>query len=242
MSKEIKKLFDHLPELTDRSVQGSISRVLVSQLSPTQNAVGLDEIEEKKKTIRKKSEKPDDLRDYLLQRSIPVIIGNNGNFYLIDHHHLAYSVWGELGDISVPVEVVKNWSVIDGFSFWKAMRENNWLYPFSGDGGGPLPPDRLKHHVKDLENDIFRSLSWKVRQKYGYVKTADNAIFAEFRWADFYRSRIIFDVQLKKQIDIRELTLEKVRDDDKGDYEKLTEYAMYLATSEEARGLPGFRG
>lgn len=241
MSKAMKKIFDHLPELTDKSKQGSISRVLVSQLRPTQNAVGFDEITEKRKTIRKKSAKPDELQDYLLQRSIPIIIGNKDNFHLIDHHHLAYAVWNELGDMYLPVEVVKNWSVIEGYSFWRAMRENNWLYPFGGDGAGPLPPDRLIHHIKDMENDIFRSLSWQVRLKYGYVKSADNAIFAEFRWADFYRSRIIFDIQLKKQMDIKELTLEKVRDDDDDDFEKLLDYAMYLATSEEAKGLPGYR-
>jgi len=242
MPKEIHHLFDHLPEITDRSEQGAICRVLVSQLRPTQNAVGFDEIVEKQKKIRKKTEKPDDLQDYLMQQAIPVIIGNGGEFYQIDNHHLARSVWNELGDMDMPVEAVKHWSVIEGDSFWKAMRKNKWLYPFAGDGSGPLPPKKLKTHVKDLENDIFRSLSWVVRQKYGYVKSPGNAIFAEFKWANFYRSRIIFDVQLKEQLDIEELTLEKVKDEDKGDYQELLDYAMYLATSDEAKGLPGYRG
>ncbi|HHE33012.1 MAG TPA: hypothetical protein ENL07_10445 [Chlorobaculum parvum] len=242
MPKDIHKLFDYLPEITDRSEQGSICRVLVSRLRPTQNAVGFDEIFKKRKKIRKKTDNPDDLQDYLMQRAIPVIIGNGGEFYQIDYHHLAYSVWHELGDMYLPVEVVKNWSVIEGYSFWKAMRKNKWLYPFAGDGGGPLPPDQLKTHIKDLENDIFRSLSWKVREKYGYVKSPSNAIFAEFKWANFYRSRIIFDVQLKEQLDIKELTLEKVKDEEKGDYKRLLKLAMYLATSDEAKGLPGFRG
>lgn len=242
MSKDVHKLFNHLPEITDQSKQGSICKILVSRLRPTQNAVGFDEIAEKQKKVRKKSDNPDDLQNYLMQRAIPVIIGNGGEFYLIDHHHLARSVWNELGDMNLPVEVVKNWSVIEGYSFWKAMRKKQWLYPFSGDGSGPLPPKKLKAHVKDLENDIFRSLSWEVRQRYGYVKSPGNAIFAEFKWANFYRSRIIFDVQLKEQLDIKELTLEKVKDDDKGDYKELLDYAMYLATSDEAKGLPGFRG
>lgn len=242
MPNHTHNLFKHLPEITDQSKQGSICRVLVSQLRPTQNAVGFDEVVEKRTLIGKKSEKPDDLQDYLMQRAVPVIIGNGGKFYLIDHHHLVCSVWHELGDMYLPVEVVKNWSVIEGYSFWKAMRKNQWLYPFSGDGSGPLPPKELKPHVKELENDIFRSLSWEVRQKYGYVKSPGNAIFAEFKWANFYRARIIFDVQLKKQLDIKELTLEKVKDENKGDYKELLDYAMYLATSDEARGLPGYRG
>lgn len=242
MTNDIHELFDHLPKCSDTSKQGSINRVLVSQLKPTQNAVGFDEIFEKRSKLKKKKDKPDTLKDYLIQRVIPIIIGNNGKYYLIDHHHLAYTIWQELGDIYLPVEVIKNWSAIESYSFWKAMRENSWVYPFSGDGGGPLPPKKLKNHIKDLENDIFRSLSWVIRKRYGYVKSPQNAIFAEFKWANFFRARIIFNKQIKDQLDIEDLTLQQVKEDDKGDYKALIDLAMYLATSKEARGLPGYRG
>lgn len=243
MSKNNKKdLFDHLDDCTPKSAQGSICKLKVSKLKPTQNGVGMDEIAVKKQKLAKKSKNLQKLKDYLIQRAIPIIIGNDGKFYLIDHHHLAFSVWEELGDIYLPVEVIKNWSDIEGYSFWKAMRENNWLYPFSGSGSGPLPPNKLKEHVKDLENDIFRSLSWVVRQKYGYVKSPANAIFAEFKWGNFYRSRIIFNMQMKKNIDIKDLKLKDIKDDDEEDYKKLVELAMYLSTSKEAQGLPGYRG
>lgn len=242
MANEFRDLFDYLPKCHDKSEQGSINRVLISDLRPTQNAVGFDEIDKKRDKIKKKKKNPDNLKDYLLQRVIPIIIGNNGRFYLIDHHHLSYTVLQEIGDIYLPVEVIKNWSLINGYSFWKAMRKNNWLYPFAGDGGGPLPPNQLKTQIADLENDIFRSLSWFVRKKYGYIKTPGKAIFAEFRWADFYRTRIIFNKQIKDNIDIKDLTLKQVKDDDKDDYKELLELAMYLATSEDARGLPGYRG
>lgn len=184
MGKDINDLFKELPECTADSVQGSINKIQVSKLRPTQNAVGYDEIYEKREKLDKKSADLTKLKDYLLQRVIPVIVGNDGKFYLIDHHHLAFSVYSELGDICLPVEVIRNWSPIEGYSFFKAMRENNWLYPFSGNGAGPLPPEKIKTHIKDLENDIFRSLSWVVRKKYGYVKSAQNAIFAEFKWGE----------------------------------------------------------
>ncbi|MCP4409470.1 MAG: hypothetical protein GY807_17310 [Gammaproteobacteria bacterium] len=242
MVSDIKKLFDYLPECNDKSKQGSINRLLVSKLKPTQNSVGYDEIFKKRKKIKKMKDKTEKLKDYLIQRAIPIIIGNNSNYYLIDHHHLAYTIWQELGDLSLPVEVIKNWSMIEGYSFWKAMCKNNWLYPFSGDGAGPLPPKKLKNHIKDLENDIFRSLSWVIRNKYGYVKSPQNAIFAEFKWGNFYRSRIIFNKQIKDQLDINNLTLQQVKKDDKENYKELIDLAMYLATSEEARDLPGYRG
>ncbi len=243
MANDMKKLFDDvLPKCSAESKQGAIGRVLVSKLRPTQNAVGYDEIFVKRAKIEKKKDKPDKLKDYLIQRAIPIIIGNEGQYYLIDHHHLAYTIWQELGDMYLPVEVIKNWSMVKGYSFWKAMRKNNWLYPFAGDGAGPLPPNELKTHIKDLENDIFRSLSWFIRKKYGYVKSPQNAIFAEFKWANFYRSRIIFNVQIKDKLDIKKLTLEDVKADDESEYSELMDFAMYLATSEEARGLPGYRG
>ena len=53
MANDINKLFDHLPECNDTSKQGSINRILVSQLKPTQNAVGYDEIFAKQAKIKK---------------------------------------------------------------------------------------------------------------------------------------------------------------------------------------------
>jgi len=199
----------------------------------------MDEIYAKVKRLKAKS--VDNLKDYLTLRPIPIIIGNKGQFYLIDHH-LTYTVWQAFKDIYLPVEVVKNWTQIEGYHFWKAMVKHNNLYPFAGDGAGPLPPDKLKGHIEDLENDIFRSLSWVVRSNYGYLKTMDNAIFTEFKWGNFSRERISFNMQMKHNQDIRKLTLTKIRADDEGDYEKLISLALSLAKSKEAAELPGYRG
>lgn len=232
-----KQVTDVLPESLERvkqnSLEGMTYKALISELKPTQNAVGYDETSEKKDKLEKKSKKK--LRNYLLQRPIPIIIGNGG-YYMIDHHHLAFAAWYAFDEMYLPVEVIQNWSVIKDYSFWKALLKNNWLYPFGGDGRGPLPPNQLKEHIKDLENDVFRSLSWYVRKKFGYVKS-QNPIFAEFKWANFYRTRIKFKDQLKENINITKILLNKL-----GDREEIIDFAMYLATSEEARGLPGYRG
>ncbi len=242
MSQDIKDLFASLAECDAKSKQGSICKVLISQLRPTQNGIGLDEINTKRKKIRKKGKELAQLKDYLVLRTIPIVIGNGGQFYLIDHHHLAYAVWKEFKDIYLPVKVVKNWSQIECYSFWKAMFKSNWLYPYSGNGAGPLCPDELKSHVKDLENDVYRSLSWIIRKKYGYVKSPQNAIFAEFKWGNFFRHRIFFEKQIKEKMKIEDLILKDVKKDDAEEYIELLEYALYLATSKEARGLPGYRG
>ena len=240
MSKKSDELFDYLPECDAKAPQGTQARLKLSQLKPTQNAVGMDEVNTKKEKIKKKSGKK--LEDYLLQRSIPIIIGNDGQFYLIDHHHLAISVWLAKGDMEVPVVVTRNWSPITGRSFWRAMANNNWVYPFDAMGAGPSNPAGLKQHVKDLDNDLYRSLSWVVRQGYGYVKDPNNAIFAEFKWGNFFRTRVIFDAQLSCEKKCMEMTLADIEKSDPDDYRDKIAYALYLASSPEAGGLPGFVG
>jgi hypothetical protein len=240
MAKKNDNLFGFLPKCDTRSPRDTIGRLKLSELRPTQNAVGMDEVNTKVKKIKKKNDSK--LADYLLQRPVPIIIGNNGRYYLIDHHHLTISLWIAKGDMEIPVQVTRNWSPIEGNHFWKAMAANNWVYPFDAMGGGPLNPSTLKKHVKDLDNDLYRSLSWVVRQKYGYVKDPNNAIFAEFKWGSFFRTRVIFDEQLSREKKCMEITLEHINNKDPDDYHDKIAYAMYLASSPEAAGLPGFVG
>lgn len=240
MSTKSNNIVDFLPECDKNSPPGNYARLKLSQLRPTQNAVGMDEVNTKTKKIADKSGKK--LADYLLQRTIPIIIGNDGQYYLIDHHHLAISLWRAKGDMEVPVEVVKNWNPIEGGRFWHAMANNNWVYPFDAMGAGPSNPGSLKQHVKDLDNDIYRSLSWLVRQAYGYVKDPNNAIFAEFKWGSFFRTRVIFAAQLSCEKKCMEMTLADIEKKDPDDYQDKVAYALYLASSPEASGLPGFVG
>lgn len=240
MSKNTNDIFDYLPKCEPNTSQGTMARLKLSQLRPTQNAVGMDEVNTKTKKIASKSDKK--LEDYLLLRTIPIIIGNNGQYYLIDHHHLAASLWHAKGDMYVPVQVTRNWNPIEGRSFWRAMAMNNWVYPFDAMGAGPANPETLKQHIKDLDNDIYRSLSWVVRTDYGYVKDPNNAIFAEFKWGSFFRTRVIFHAQLSCEKKCMEMTLADIEKDDPDDYREKIAYALYLASSPEAAGLPGFVG
>jgi hypothetical protein len=212
----------------------------LGQLRPTQNAVGMDEVNHKVARLGKKSGKK--LEGYLLERPIPVIIGRTDKYYLIDHHHLAVSVLRSHGDIAVPVEVVRNWAPITGFHFWKAMAKHHWLYPFAADGGGPVPVDSMAKHLEELGNDLYRSVAWVARTHYAYVKSTDNAIFAEFKWANFFRSRLIPDALLDCKKDCAAMTLADIKEADPDGYEELRMQGRYLAQSPEARGLPGYIG
>lgn len=242
MTDANKALFTYLSRLEPASPKGSLTSSRIGDLRPTQNAVGMDEVEAKTKKIEAMS--AERLDDYLLQRPIPVVIGNDGT-YMIDHHHLARALWdADKRTISVPTVVVENWKPLDGDRFWKAMARRNWLYPFAGMGSGPQNPSALKPHVKKLENDLYRSLSWYVRKGYGYIKDPANPIFAEFKWASFFRSRVIFwDALLNWPADrLVDMTLADIREKEPGELDEMTAYALYLASSPEARGLPGFIG
>jgi hypothetical protein len=100
----------------------------------------------------------------------------------------------------------------------------------------------LKKHVKDLENDPYCSLAWYVRQRFGYFKDPSNPIFAEFKWANIFRTRVELDDQLfapKSRVDLEELLIEKLDNDDKAE---VIEDAVALARSKQASGLPSYAG
>jgi hypothetical protein len=76
-------------------------------------------------------------------------------------------------------------------------------------------------NVRGLADDPYRSLAWAVREAGGFTKV--DVPFFEFKWADFFRKRIV---------------IERTENGPK----KAFEEAMKLARSSEASHLPGFVG
>jgi hypothetical protein len=231
-----------LPRCQPDSPQGALTALPVGELKPTQNSVGLDEVRAKVEKIESMSS--NQLADYLLQRPIPIVVGRTSEFFMIDHHHLARAMWdADKRDILIPTVVAQNWAPLDGSHFWKAMARRDWLYPFDGLGAGPSKPSSLKPNVGELENDLYRSIAWYARQRYAYVKDAANPIYAEFKWANFLRSRVVFwGTLLKWKGDPMEMTLHAISELDPSEYAEKLAFTLYLAGSPEAGGLPGFVG
>ena len=235
-----------LPELTAKTPAGMLCHVKVSDLKPTQNAVGFDEVNDK--IARYSAKSKDDLRDYLLVHPVPVVIGNGGKFYLTDHHHLANALWKtaegknkagiDTKNVRVLVMVQYNHAGLMGYHFWKAMQQHRLVYLFDNYGGGPIRPKDLCKHIKDLANDPYRSLAWEVRTRYGYGKSP--LAFAECLWANFFRFRIIVDNWiLKGKIRGSDILISNLPDDHRKD---IIDEAMNLARSPEAKGMPGYVG
>jgi hypothetical protein len=228
---------------------GDFYKLRVKDLSPTQFAVGKAEVDVRSGRMRKKFNKdPQTLHDYLRVRPIPIVVRSK-RFYLVDHHHLVRALYDVLHkergkDICVYVKVMANASTLEDVYFWKSMHAQNWVYLFDRSGGGPQQPETLPTHIKDLKFDPYRSLAWIVREHHGYVKT--NAPFSEFKWANYFRTRILLDQDIlagKHTFD--DFAFE---DDEHGvlgvtdDGKEILEEALFLANSHEACGLPGFRG
>ena len=228
---------------------GDFYKLRVKDLSPTQFAVGRAEVAVRMGRMRKKFDKdPGKLHDYLRTRPVPVVIRKK-HFYLVDHHHLTRALYDALHakrgkDICIYVKVLANLTTLESTYFWKTMHEQNCVYLFDYDGGGPQQPEVLPTHIKDLKFDPYRSLAWIVREHHGYVK--NNAPFSEFKWANFFRTRILLDQDILAgkhtfddfAFDVDEHGKLELTDDGK----EVIEEALFLATSSEACGLPGYRG
>lgn len=235
-----------LNECTPDASLGERRQLRIGELLPTQNAVGLDEVNDKVRRYSAKTK--DELKDYLMVHPVPVVIGNGGSFYLTDHHHLVNALWKtaegknkagiDTDNARVVVRVLHNVADLKGPHFWKAMDKYRLVYLFDNYGGGPIRPKDLCRHIKDLANDPYRSLAWAVRTRYGYSKSPH--AFAEFLWADFFRIRIVIDDWIfKDKIRSGDILFSALPEERR---KEIIDLAMQWARSPEARGIPGYLG
>ena len=192
--------------------------VPILSLRPTQMTVGIREVKEKRKRWRAKASKRKQA-EALGKHMIPVVIGPDKRYYVIDHHHLARALHDE-GVKEVLVTVVADLTMVDRAAFWGVLDNKRWVYPYDAHGERRHFRD-IPKSVADLKNDPFRSLAGEVRRAGGFAK--DTTPFSEFLWADFLRRRIS-----RKTVE--------------GDFAKAIEKALALAKSHDAIYLPGWCG
>jgi len=246
-----KKKF-HIPDdfelCPDKPNPMQIYKLHVKDLSPTQFATGETEVLYKAGRMKKKFTGKGKLHDYLLLRPVPVV-KRGKKFYLVDHHHMVRALYEALNDqlgdeLLVYVKVMFDGSSLNESHFWKAMFEHNYVYLFGADGGGPKPATSLPKHIRDLDFDPYRSLAWLVRDRHGYMK--NNTPFSEFKWANYFRTRIMPVQDLKAgRSTFSDFAFDvskdgKVELTDEG--EDVVDEALFMAIDPEAAGLPGYLG
>jgi hypothetical protein len=195
-----------------------VKPIPIVSLHPTQMTVGMREVKEKRKRWRE--HKSDKKRAELLgKHMIPVVLGPDERYYVVDHHHLARALHDE-GVKDILVTVIGNLSMVDRDAFWGVMDNKRWVYPYDAKGERRHFKD-IPKSVADLKDDPFRSLAGELRRLGGFAK--DTTPFSEFLWADLLRRR---------------LSRKMVEDN----FERAIEKGLTLAHSHEAVYLPGWCG
>jgi hypothetical protein len=183
---------------------------------PTQGGIGLRQVDKKQKKIERfKSHL--EREAYIGERPIPIVKAPGGDIYLLDRHHLALALL-KSGTTKTRGYVVRDWSNVQSDEeFVSLMTEQNWFHCFDGDGATVPGPSWLPKTLLELPDDPFRSLASAVRKKGGFAKVEGDPFFTEFRWANFFRERMVI-----------------------GEWSDSVAHAIKLARSPAAMGLPGY--
>jgi hypothetical protein len=155
----------------------------ILSLRPTQMTVGMREVKEKRERWRE--HKPKKRAEVLGQHMIPVVLGPDGRYYVVDHHHLARALHDE-GVKNILVTIIGDLTMVQRDAFWNVMDNKRWVYPYDAKGERRHFRD-LPKSVSQLKDDPFRSLAGELRRAGGFAK--DTTPFSEFLWADFCAAR-----------------------------------------------------
>ena len=191
-----------------------------AQLHPTQLCLGWREVVYKKELIEAKT--PAALDAYLKDKDVPVVIGPGGVPYLTDGHHTMRAfLESKVADKTAYGHILANWSTLAPAVFWEKMAANNYSY-LKDARGEPQPPSALPASLRGLQLDPYRGLVWAVMKAGGFHEEK-KTYFQEFRWADYFRTRVQWD------------------DADDEAFSDAVKAAMVLAQAPAAATLPGYR-
>jgi len=195
---------------------GTLHEVEIHKLRPTQITVGMIEVRDKR--ARLEAMKKHEQRDFMQAHPIPAVWGPDGKLYITDHHHLGRAASEARVDTGFFL-VEADFSKVPIAQFWPKMNADKWAHPID-QNGKTCGFEDIPDHLEKLIDDPYRSLAGYVRDAGGYTKTP--TAFAEFQWADFFRTRV---------------TIGPAR----SDFDNAVKRALVLAGSEEAAYLPGYK-
>jgi hypothetical protein len=155
-----------------------------AKLRPTQMTVGLAEVAIKRREWAALTHK--ERHEALQQQVFPAVIGIKRHFFIIDHHHLGLALIEErVNHVWIAVQDDLSWLAPE--VFWRVMEFRAWAHPFDAHGRRQ-PCAQIPRHLTKLHDDPYRSFANRVRGAGGYAKSI--APYAEFLWADFFRTRV----------------------------------------------------
>lgn len=194
----------------------------LAELHPTQISVGTAEVLTKRDQWAQL--KPKERARALASHWFPAIKGPGERYFIIDHHHLGVALHEEkIADVWVMQ--IDDLSAMTGEDFWRLMEFHRWAHPYD-ETGKRRGYDAIPSRVSKLRDDPYRSLAAFVRDAGGFSK--DSAPFAEFLWADFFRSQF---------------SAKQLQPQDSGALSQgVVQQAVVLSRGPAARCLPGWTG
>lgn len=168
---------------TPKAVVGTICEADLAQLRPTQFGVGLLQVADEVRHLKTKT--PAGLRKLALKKRIAVVIGPDGDLWLVDRHHFSRALW-ELGERRAPVTIIGRIVQRDGF--WKLMQTSNWTWLYD-ERGNPCDPADLPPHIKDLPDYSYRALAGFAEDEQLFRKPG-RVFFTEFAWATYFGEQL----------------------------------------------------
>lgn len=209
--------------------EGEIVKVDVRKLHPTQFAVGMEEVKERKKQLRETYElSKDEIKEELKDDAGSVVIGPKGVLYIIEGHHHARAHY-DLKKYEAYMEIDKDWSDKTEREFWAAMKnrsgERKYTRTYLVDQNGKKRSEKeLPKSLAGLKDNSYRSIVYYLIQAGIVEKEKGFPRFGEFKIADW----------LRPQVAVRD-SHKRLR------MKKATEEAAILLTREENQDeeLPG---
>ncbi len=189
----------------------------IAELMPTQMTVGMLQVKHKRAQLKLLERRPGELVDFILEHPIRVVIGPKKKAYVIDHHHLALALIKENFE-SAPMDIEHDLSSLSLVAFWKKMQALKCVHPFDAEGKRKSC-DHVPSNLKRLKDDPYRSVAGFVREQGGFFKVSEP--FAEFLWADYFRTRIKYKMLSKH-------------------FKKALKLALTFAAHPDAAKLPGY--
>jgi hypothetical protein len=162
--------------------------VPIAKLHPTQMCVGLAEVLHRREDFA--SDSPKQRREYLKAKPVPLVRNGNGEYWMVDRHHRLRGLLELDADASAWGYIVMELASTHKTEVLTALHKKGWLYLYNSRGIGPLTTSDLPENLKELQDDPFRSLVWKLKQE-GVIEAAPLIPFHEFRWGAWLRRKAL---------------------------------------------------
>ena len=198
-------------------IESKLKKVPLDELRPTQMTVGFKEVEAKRKSWEKLSDKDRDKA--MREEFFPAVRGPQKKYFILDRHHAALALTRDKAE-SVQVGVVRDLSALSPSNFWVFLDHYSWMHCYDAKGKRRQLDDVPKR-FEDMADDPYRSLSGDLRDSGGYSKV--DVPFLEFLWAN----------HLRQHVPLRLL---------KNDPGKALSKSLQIAHSKQCSFLPGWCG